>query len=122
MRAAHALYRWRLKSECDTKLVADYEYTRKQATPEHINKIPCSNYTQTSTRMRCIMGMIRSHSSMACGEKSAGTLNEFSERATHRFVELNLPVREVAQHLLHLGLFRVLEDGLLPKYLFAERV
>ena len=45
--------------------VADYEYTRKQATPKHINKIPCVDYTHTSTRMRCMMGMIRSHSSMA---------------------------------------------------------
>ena len=45
--------------------VADYEYTRKQATPKHINKIPCVDYTHTSTRMRCMMGMIRSHSSIA---------------------------------------------------------
>lgn len=100
---------------------ADYEYTRKQATSEHLNKIPCTNYTHTSTRMRCIMGMIRSHSSIACSGTSTEILSHH-KRVTYRFVEFDLSVREVVQHLLHLGVLRVLKDGLLPKDLLAERV
>lgn len=76
--------------------------------------------SQTSTRMRSIMGMMRSHSSMACSRLEPRV--QCFVRATYRFVQLDLPIGQVREHLLHLGFLSILEDGLLPQRLVAERV
>ena len=57
--------------------------------------------------------MILSHSSMALAHPRQSRSNIHRDRATHRFIEFDLGVRQVAQHLLHLSFFRILEDYLL---------
>jgi len=57
--------------------------------------------------------MILSHSSIACTFASARVTILPQRECTYRLVELYLSVRKVAQHLLHLGFFPVLEDRLL---------
>ena len=54
--------------------------------------------------------MILSHSSIAYASTSARVA--ILSQKTYRLVELNLGVRQVAQHLLHLSFFPVLEDRL----------
>ena len=63
--------------------------------------------------------MILSHSSIDCASTSVRTAKPL-QKTTHRLEELNLSVRQVTQHLLHLGLFPVLENNLFPQRFLAE--
>ena len=65
--------------------------------------------------------MILSHSSIACASPSARTTS-VPQKITHRLIELNLSAGQIAQHLLHLGFFRVLEDRLLSQSFLTEGI
>jgi hypothetical protein len=65
--------------------------------------------------------MILSHSSIAYVSPSARTTS-LPQKTTHRLIELNLSAGHVAQHLLHLGFFRVLEDRLLSQSFLTEGI
>lgn len=65
--------------------------------------------------------MILSHSSVAYIFKLARTVNPLRS-ITHRLKELNLSACQVAQHLLHLGFFCVLENRLFSQGFLAEGI
>jgi hypothetical protein len=70
--------------------------------------------------MRCITGIILSHSCIAYTGVSDKSV--IHAKNTHSCVEFDLSLGQIPQHLLHLCFFRELEDGLFAECLVAKGI